>query len=418
MCLALTVIPTFAPVNVSLININYFSMKPSTLTWVAAIAFFILPFFCKAQITKNSFGKGIKIKAEDGSFEMKFSTRFQTLYVGKLNLETDDYSDQLLVRRARLKFDGYAFSPKLVYKIELGLSNRDTRNSSGGGIPQNSGTSNIILDAVLKYKFATNWELWFGQTKLPGNRERVISSQKLQFVDRSLVNSRFTLDRDIGLQLRHKDKLGNMVIKEIASISIGEGRDVTSDNPGGYDYTGRIELLPLGEFTNKGDYFLSDLEREESPKLALGVTVDYNDNAVRKGGQLGSFIVDGNGVQLSNDLTSLFLDMMFKYQGLSVVSEFAAKDGSGRFNNGFGTGSGFVIQAGYLFKNNFEPALRFTTIEPDNFTSGLISEKEYTFGLSRYIVGHSLKVQSDFSYTDFDDSDDQFRYRFQVELSF
>ena len=319
---------------------------------------------------------------------MKFSTRFQTLYVGKLNLETDDYSDQLLVRRARLKFDGYAFSPKLVYKIELGLSNRDTRNSSGGGIPQNSGTSNIILDAVLKYKFATNWELWFGQTKLPGNRERVISSQKLQFVDRSLVNSGFTLDRDIGLQLRHKDKLGNMVIKEIASISIGEGRDVTSDNPGGYDYTGRIELLPLGEFTNKGDYFLSDLEREESPKLALGVTVDYNDNAVRKGGQLGSFIVDGNGVQLSNDLTSLFLDMMFKYQGLSVVSEFAAKDGSGRFNNGFGTGSGFVIQAGYLFKNNFEPALRFTTIEPDNFTSGLISEKEYTFGLSRYIVGH------------------------------
>lgn len=393
-------------------------MKTSELFRAAALIILVYPSCANAQLTKNSFGKGIKIKAEDESFEMKFSTRFQTLYVGELNLETDDYTDQLLVRRARLKFDGYVFSPKLEYKIELGIANRDTRNSSGGGIPQNSGTANIILDAAIKYKFAPNWELWFGQTKLPGNRERVISSQKLQFVDRSLVNSRFTLDRDIGLQLRHKDKIGNMVIKEIASISMGEGRDVTSNNPGGYDYTGRVEFLPMGEFTNKGDYFSSDLEREASPKLALGVTVDYNDNAVRQRGQLGSFMFDDNGNQLSSDLTALFVDLMFKYQGLSVASEFAAKDGSTRNNNGFGTGTGFVIQAGYLFKNNFETALRYTTIEPDNFTSGLSNETEYTLGLSRYIVGHSLKVQTDFSYTDFDGPEDEFRYRLQVELSF
>ena len=370
------------------------------------------------RLTKNSFGKGIKIKAEDESFEMKFSTRFQTLYAGELNLETNDYTDQLLIRRARLKFDGFVFSPKVVYKIELGISNRDTRNSSSGGIPQNSGTSNIILDAAIKYKFAPNWELWFGQTKLPGNRERVISSQKLQFVDRSLVNGRFNIDRDIGIQLRHKSKIGNMVLREIASISIGEGRDVTSTNPGGYDYTGRIELLPFGEFTNKGDYFASDLEREPSPKLSIGATVDYNDNALRQRGQLGRFMTDDNGVQLSKDLTALFVDLMFKYQGLSIASEFASKQSDSAFNDGFGTGSGFVIQAGYLFKNNFETALRFTTIEPDNFTSGLNQETEYTLGLSRYIVGHSLKVQTDFSYTDFEMSDNKFRYRFQVELAF
>ncbi len=393
-------------------------MNASAPLKVAAIILFLFPLYSSAQLSKNSFGKGIKIKAEDESFEMKFSTRFQTLYVGELNLDTDDYTDQLLVRRARLKFDGYVFSPKLGYKIELGLSNRDTRNSSGGGIPQNSGTSNIILDAVIKYKFAPDWELWFGQTKLPGNRERVISSQKLQFVDRSLVNARFNLDRDIGVQLRHKDKIGNMVIQAMASVSIGEGRDVTSTNPGGYDYTGRIELLPMGEFTNKGDYFSSDLEREEFPKLALGVTVDYNDNAVRQRGQLGSFLFDTNRTQLTSDLTSVFVDLVFKYQGLSVASEFAAKDGKTRNNNGFGTGTGFVVQAGYLFKNNFEAALRYTTIDPDNFTSGLNNETEYTLGLSRYIVGHNLKIQSDFSYTDIDGPGDEFRYRFQVELSF
>ena len=56
------------------------------------------------------------------------------------------------------------------------------------------------MDAVLKNHINENWSLWFGQTKLPGNRERVYSSQELQFVDRSLVNARFNLDRDVGVQ--------------------------------------------------------------------------------------------------------------------------------------------------------------------------------------------------------------------------
>jgi len=391
-------------------------MKSTSLLKIAALGFLFISLSAKGQITQNSFGKGLRLKAEDGSFDMKFSTRFQTLYVGELNLETNDYSDQLLIRRARLKFEGFAFSSKLTYKVELGLSNRDTRNSSGGGIPQNSGTANIILDAVLKYKFADNWELWFGQTKLPGNRERVISSQKLQFVDRSLVNSRFNIDRDLGLQLYHKNVVGDMVFKQALSISMGEGRDVTSNNPGGYDYTGRVELLPFGEFTNKGDYFGADLEREESPKLSVGFTADYNDNSVRQRGQLGGFVTDGNGDQVKSDLAAVFVDAVFKYNGLSVSSEFASKAGSAV--NGFGTGSGFVAQAGYVFENNFEPAIRFTKIEPDNFRSRLSEETEYTFALSKYIVGHSLKVQTDFSYTDFPDDDSEFRYRFQIELSF
>ena len=37
-----------------------------------------------------------------------------------------------------------------------------------------------ILDAYLKWNFYKNFEIWAGQTKLRGNRERVISSQNLQ----------------------------------------------------------------------------------------------------------------------------------------------------------------------------------------------------------------------------------------------
>ena len=306
--------------------------------------------------------------------------------------------------------------PKVEYKIELGLSNRDI----GGTGPEFNNGSNVILDAVVKWKFQKNWALWFGQTKLPGNRERVISSQKLQFVDRSLVNSRFNIDRDVGIQLHHKGKLGEGILKQALAISIGEGRNVTANNPGGYNYTGRLEYLPFGDFSNKGDYFGSDLEKEEEPKLSFGVTYAFNDNAARQRGQLGGFVADAMGDQVTNDLKTLFLDAMFKHRGWSVVTEYAKRSGDDIAGESkFGFGHGIVVQTGYLFDNNFEVAVRYTSIEPDNpdFTS-IKEESEYTLGFSKYIVGHSLKVQSDLSYTENPLSSDVFRYRFQVELSF
>ncbi|NNC95967.1 MAG: FmdC precursor [Chitinophagales bacterium] len=366
--------------------------------------------------TVNTFGKGIVFSPEDESYQLKLGARFQTLYAGTYDIDSEDYSDQLLTRRARLKLEGFVYSPKLKYKVELGLSNRDTRNSSGGGIPQNSGTSNIILDAVIKYAFADNWEVWFGQSKLPGNRERVISSQKLQFVDRSLVNSRFTIDRDLGVQLRNSSNVGDGVFNTQFAISTGEGRNITSGNTGGYSYTARVEYLPFGKFTNKGDYFGSDLEREEDAKLSVGATFNYNDGATRSRGQLGGFVTDNFGNLVYNDLSAVYLDAIFKKDGFSFLTEFASKSGDEAIA-GFGTGTGFVAQAGLLLDNNIEPALRFTTINPDDVSS-LSKRNEYTLGLSKYIVGHNLKIQTDLGYTDFDARGNSILYRFQVEVTF
>src|SRR5690606_16221114 len=245
-----------------------------------------------------------------------FSARFQTLYSGSLNTGDGSYDDALLIRRSRLKFTGFAYSPKLKYKIELGMSNRDIGVEP---LRQNNYANNIIYDAVLVWDFYKNFELWLGQTKLPGNRERVISSQSLQFVDRSAVNAYFNLDRDIGVQLRHQFALNNIVFREILSVSMGEGRGVTVSNTGGYDYTLRGEILPFGEFTGDGDYFSSDLLREEEPKLSIGVTYDFNKGASREGGQLGNYLPE------NRDLSTVFVDAIFKYQGHSMLMEYANK---------------------------------------------------------------------------------------------
>ena len=207
--------------------------------------------FCSFQMVRgqqkigHTFGSGINVVGVDSSFHLKFGLRVQTLYEGFYNIENGNYTDNLQIRRFRLKFDGFALSPRFVYKIELGQSNRDVVGDS-----QLSGSAaKILLDAVMKFNAHNNIWIWFGQTKLPGNRERVISSQNQEFVDRSLVNTWFNLDRDLGLQVHNEHAIGKGVFRERASISMGEGRNVTAPNIGGYDYTLRLEYLPLGKFT-------------------------------------------------------------------------------------------------------------------------------------------------------------------------
>ncbi|HMB99530.1 MAG TPA: porin, partial [Flavobacteriaceae bacterium] len=283
------------------------------------------------EIKSPKFGKGLfNLVGQDSSWTMKIGTRVQLLAIS--NWESENGSlvnpeSNMLVRRARLKFDGFAFSPKVEYKIELGLSNRDIGKAS----EFTNDAPKYILDAVLKWNFYENFVLWFGQTKLPGNRERVVSSANLQQVDRSLLNSRFNIDRDMGMQLRHHFNLSDkFIVKEIFAISQGEGRNVTTGNLGGHQYTGRIELLPFGNFASKGDYKGSDLSRESAPKLSLAFGYDYNSKAVKTRSNQGSYMITDTGFY-ETDISTVFIDAMFKYNGFSLMAEFADRDAKDPF---------------------------------------------------------------------------------------
>ncbi len=382
-----------------------------------------------AQFFPKKFGKGFQVVGKDSTFYLKFGFRFQNLYTGEWNLADDklsgaeDYESAFLIRRSRFKFDGWAYSPKLTYKFEVGLSNRD---NSGGISPEFRTTPKFILDASVAWNFYKNFTIQFGQRKLPGNRERVISSGNLQFVDRSRLNSRYNIDRDMGLQFKHKGKAGNVLINSTIAISQGEGRNVTEGNFGGTNYTFHTDILPMGKFTSKGDYVGADLKREKTPKLAIGLTYDINKNAVRERGQLGSFIKNADGDYVGRDLNTFFADLMFKYQGVSVMMEYADKraadndpfilDEAGEEIGTFFTGTGFNVSVGYLFKNDYQLAVRFTEVNPDAGVSN--DETHYTLGFSKYIVGHKLKVQTDYSLIKKEGRDDALLIRAQVDIHF
>lgn len=372
------------------------------------------------------FGKGLfNLKGKDSTWTMKVGMRFQTLatFGWDVNGGLNNPSASMLIRRSRLKFDGFAYSPKLKYKLELGLSNRDMSGASAF----TSNSPRYILDAVLKWNFSGNFVLWAGQTKLAGNRERVVSSGDLQMVDRSLLNSRFNIDRDIGLQLRHHFNLTDtFIVKEVFSISQGEGRNVTTGNLGGHQYTSRLEILPFGNFASKGDYRGSDLKFETSPKLAIGVTYDFNNNAVKNRSNQGSYMTNDTGFYETN-ISTLFVDAIYKHKGFSLMAEYANRDAADPYaKNSDGSltgaevqvGNGLNVQSGYLLSKTVELSTRYTNIALNKSITGKGSENQYTLGLSKYIVGHKLKVQTDLSYTDIGFKTNQLLYRVQVDIHF
>lgn len=386
-----------------------------------------------AQTPKPKFGKGIVIEGEN--YKMKAAFRFQSLFTNDWNIRNDDFNyvegleTNFLVRRARLKFDGWAYSPKLKYKMELGLSNRDL---SGGNGSEYKNASRMILDAYLEYNFYQNFSILVGQTKLPGNRERIISSANMQFVDRSRLNSKFTLDRDMGIMLKHKASIGeSLKIKSVYSFAQGAGRNITAGNlGGGYSHTLKVEAYPMGEFASKGDYTGGDLKREQTPKLAIAAAYNINTNAVRERGQGGSFIIDGNGTYLGKTLNTIYADLMFKYKGFSLMGEFAQRatedsnpnvlDENDNVVGTYYTGSALNLQAGYLFKSNYEIAARYTMVTPESAT-GKDDETEYGIALSKYVVGHKLKVQTDLGYRQVSNitaEDDKLFWRVQVDIHF
>src|SRR5687768_8650264 len=103
----------------SIVGILFFAFANDVNAQTASIIIKHKPVFAK-------FGKGVNFIAEDSSMSLKLGARFQTLFVAEKPLvDGAPVEKELMVRRFRLKMDGFAFTPRLEYKIELALSNRD-----------------------------------------------------------------------------------------------------------------------------------------------------------------------------------------------------------------------------------------------------------------------------------------------------
>jgi len=340
--------------------------------------------------------KGIQYTSKDSLFYTNFRFRMQNrLKFNNVLDEVDNGQFEARIRRLRMRMDGYIYTPRISYSVQLAFTRGD-QDFDDTGIP------NIVRDAVIFYNFSDDFYISFGQNKLPGNRQRVNSSGSLQFAERSLVNSHFTIDRDFGVSFNLSKKLGHMPINAKAAISTGEGRPVNTTDDG-LAYTGRLEFLPLGDFTNDNDYSEGDLEREEKPRLSIGIGYSYNDRTVREGGQIGKF------VQNPFTLTTTFADAILKYQGFAYQAEYMQRgvdDPMNMTDEGEDSeltytykGWGLNQQVSYLLNHGYEVAGRYTFIEPHRDIRAYESQIDVLeLGLTKYLKAHRLKFQLNANY--------------------
>lgn len=373
---------------------KYYSLK----SLLIMILFVAISYISDAQETTKSPAsfdfndKGITFSAADSTtqvimrFRVQSSLTFNTVSDEDLEVANSDMS----LRRVRLRFGGTLYDPRLTFNLQLSFARGDLDY-------EDTQFPNIIRDAMVFWNFADNLQIGVGQTKLPGNRQRVVSSGDLQFPERSIVNSKFTLDRDFGVQGYYSHKLFGTVLNFRGSISTGDGRYAPRDEGASFCYTGRAEFLPFGKFTKGGDYFESDLYREPSPKLSLAGGYSLNKNSYRTNGQLGKRLYD------RKDTRSIIADAVLKYNGFAFYTEYAnrdSKDPITQDENGniayVYNGYGYLLQGSYLFKNNFEFAARMATVEPDKELAGLKNaekNRHLTACLTYYLHKHRSKFQ-------------------------
>jgi phosphate-selective porin OprO/OprP len=366
--------------------------------------------------------KGLVIQ-RDSTFELLFRFRMQnrvavTHTVGD---DLEDASTAFLVRRFRLKLEGFALTPRLKYKVQLGLSENDQNVGDGS-------TPSPLLDALVFYAVAPHTSIGFGQGKLPGGREALVSSGELDLPERPLANGSFTADRDFGFFADHLLNLGEQQLRLRTAITQGEGRS-TSIGDLGLNYTGRLEWLPYGAFSGKdGDYTGGDLLREPSAKISFATAFSTNRNAHRSLGVNGPRFPNGQG----RTIDTFFADMLFKHKGWSWQNEFNQRhtEGSPLLQDtvtnaitAVDEGWGITSQLGRMVGKRSQAVVRYSAFMPgDRVRSSFLQREEAWAGWSHYVRGHRIKLQSAVTYTwqsgnaDFSRTGNQWGLFFQVEM--
>ncbi|MFC2130671.1 porin [Bacteroidota bacterium] len=351
----------------------------------------------KSQINLS---KGININPSDSSFSLKFGLLLQPRFelndsLNNCNCDNSKYTANAMLRRMRLRFEGFIGHPSLSYFFQLGVTNNDMESTKS----PDGEISGIIYDAYMDWEFIDRTKLRVGQAKLPGAMSRLMSFTGLNFLERSNAEAMFNNYRDIGIQLHNEWNINDFTLREQIAVTQGEGVNQKTLPDDGFAYSGRLEILPFGLFENSGERYEMDMAFEKSPKLMIGAAVFCDNKAQRERAILGKALYQ------PVDITSYYADFLFKYSGFAIQGEYYKRQTPvpETFNKGNSVfvyvGEGFSGQASYMITDDMALALRYSHVRPDDEIQTFTGNRtDYSLGFIKFIFGNKVKLQSDISY--------------------
>lgn len=374
--------------------------------------------------------KGFGFKTSDGLFSTNIQWRAQMRFANpgdgdprsESNFNADE-SNNFRLRRVRMKIGGHGYKKYVKYYFEVDLQpSRDLDDSS-------TDSSSRLIDWRIAIQPWDEFGFEVGQRKIQYNRERVDSSGRQQFIERSIVNRIFTIDRQVGVTFRGRFNKGTMAdVRYYAGIYNGEGRSV--DNPDEQMmYMGRIQWNMFGRDLK---WRQSDVKYHKKPTGSLSASWATHRGVCTRWSSSGCGSLSGYSTSNQHKVDQWAQGAAFKYKGFSFQQEYHEKDVE---VNGSGVTQeldGLYAQAGYFFHDlvpvipeGLELAFRYAYVdEPDSDNLLLTSERdEYTLALNYFIAGHNNKVTLDSSILTLDDASsgadlDEFRVRLQWDISF
>jgi hypothetical protein len=400
---------------------------------IISLFLFLISFNINSQSSLNSysFGEGISFTADNGSM-IKLSGYAQPhVEIKNYNdLEENSSSNRFRLRRLRLRFDGQASNPKFAYRFQVDLS---------GSSETGEATGDFLLDAYVSYDITNRIKVIFGQrSTYTDNRELFMNSNSLQLVERSRLTSAFSSIREFGLFLSGNFRLNGQgsYLRPYFVLTNGDGINNFDKDLGGLKIGGRIDFLPFGLFTNKGQFRQIDVMRELTPKFVIGVNFSHNSGmSSRRGRNSGSILyLNELGQQSLPDYTKYGIDFLFKYNGFSALGEYVKSSSTvptdiiERVRNDGSTSSSFLvngvqdiesyvngrmmlgeaynIQMGYLFKSGITIDSRYTHLKADdnsflNNATFYNRPNYYTLGIGKLLGrNYGAKIQGSITLVD------------------
>ena len=337
------------------------------------------------------YSKGLEVGSDDGNYRMHLDLRFQGRFSHPFDSDPRDAGDfaapevsTFEVNRGRIKIGGHAYRQWLEYYLEY------------------DAPSSRLLDFRFTLSKLEWLQLRVGQSKAIYSSERVVSSGKQQFVERSIVNREFTLDRQQGMQL-----FGHLLPGTRGDswywlgVFSGNGR-ATGNDDDHLMWMGRYQWNFLGRDPK---FSMSDVERHPRPAASLTVAAATNRSHFTRfssggGGQLDGF---DEGEPGRYKIDQWLAEVAFKVRGFSLLSEVHRKKIDDRLELAQTRLEGGYLQAGYFFHEalpavpeELEIAARWAFVDPD---TSLRDDRrhELTVAVNWFVAGHRNKLTLDAS---------------------
>jgi len=314
------------------------------------------------------------------------------------------------LRRSRFKIRGHLIDPRIGFYFEHEL-----------------GRPHPLLDLRLDLRLGRELRMRVGQFKVLYNRERVDSSGKQQFVERSVANYAFTLDRQRGANLYRRFRKGT-IADSVVTLGVFEG-DGRNPGPRGGDpmIMVRWQWQMLGENV---PFTQSDWEFTQRAALSLSlagarVRGPYTRYSTSGGGQLSGF--ESGGVERYT-LEQWQQGFAWKWNGWSAQQEYHEKH-----IQDHETGRRSMLRGGYAQIGKawavrgverrlpLELAFRYARVDWEN-TPQDRDQKEYSMVGNLFLRGHDSKFSMELSRVALTEqdrgSDAETRVRLQWDVSF